>query len=421
MERSLLGSFPPWLFLWIIFFLISVPSLLSRSLYSVCSTLQGTSQTDVYGTSLAPLLAIPAILEFATLLALVLGICAVFLPRRRALYVENENNLKDVELSSDSLKEIKDFIHGVDSSIRIKSNLTSFAEYAFVYPLGFGSFAIAITGGLVKLWNKDRQQAEAILLHEIAHCQNGDALVVGAGSFLERFIRYWWLLAIAFFIIPVVFVAIDLFSNIFALGLFSYIGIIFAGLVSSILGLLLWSSSLLVVPIAAIWSTEFAADTAALNGRPAGLRAALVEEGRRPNWRDWLLRRISHPPQLLRAAFVARSNKVWPMVLILLLLPLAYILQFFLLIIHGLLVSASNDIGEVDLALWAAIFFDSMTWPLFVMAGAVAIAPWLPFLKGGKICFRDRGYGEVQPYLIAAGILGVVALITIPITPSYAY
>ncbi|NJL50139.1 MAG: M48 family metalloprotease [Leptolyngbyaceae cyanobacterium SM2_5_2] len=71
--------------------------------------------------------------------------------------------------------------------------------------MGYRKSAIAIFGGLVKLWRSDPEAGRAILLHELGHCRHGDVLMIGAGSFFETLLNSWVRFLILFFIIPTLF------------------------------------------------------------------------------------------------------------------------------------------------------------------------------------------------------------------------
>lgn len=55
--------------------------------------------------------------------------------------------------------------------------------------------ALAIFGGLARLWRADREAAGTILLHEIGHYRQGDPLAQGAGAFFGEYLRRWPLIA----------------------------------------------------------------------------------------------------------------------------------------------------------------------------------------------------------------------------------
>jgi len=56
---------------------------------------------------------------------------------------------------------------------------TGHGEMARIYPVGWRTARIAVFRPLPELWRRDRETAQAILLHEVAHRRHGHQFVVG--------------------------------------------------------------------------------------------------------------------------------------------------------------------------------------------------------------------------------------------------
>ncbi len=181
-------SLPPWLWFWLVVYTLTFPTLID-SLRS--------SLNDIFSLEVSPvektivphfyllyrLLNVPEVIPS---LVLLLGILTIFIPWIRAAWLERHFDLTEPPSTIPALQAVSEFVHRYAPDLRIKVNLRRFDQLAFVYPLGYRTTAVAIFGGLITRWRSDRQAAEAILLHELAHYRNGDTLIVGAGSFFPR-------------------------------------------------------------------------------------------------------------------------------------------------------------------------------------------------------------------------------------------
>ncbi len=228
----------------------------------------------------------------------------------------------------------------------LKTNLLRSDELAFTYPLSHRTSAIAVFGSLVKLWRKDREAAEAVLLHEIAHCCQGDVLIVGAGSLFVTLINLWLPLVAGLLILPALVVwSVDALLPLVASGeayvqsgLAHKVGHFFSqflpGLLLTASGVGFWGASLLILPLMGTWYVELNADRFVVHaqGAPAGLAWSLLYLNRPlSGWRR-MLSRISHPPTGLRRWLVQRHPRRAALVILLLSFPLAYGLKLLLLL-----------------------------------------------------------------------------------------
>ena len=67
----------------------------------------------------------------------------------------------------------------------VKANWRRVNLLAYVYPRGIGQAGIALFGGFIRLWRRDRPSAEGLLLHEVAHYKRGGYQVIGLADFLK--------------------------------------------------------------------------------------------------------------------------------------------------------------------------------------------------------------------------------------------
>ena len=82
------------------------------------------------------------------------------------------------------------FVGQHDPSIRLRAT-TRDDQMARIYPVSWRTARIAVFRPLPELWRRDREAAQAILLHEVAHRRHGDQLVVGLASPLVWLMRIW--------------------------------------------------------------------------------------------------------------------------------------------------------------------------------------------------------------------------------------
>jgi hypothetical protein len=285
--------------------------------------------------------------------ALACGLLTVLFPRLRASYIERRHNLMTPP-TLNSLSEIGEFISRHAPGLAVKANLHRPGRI-YIYPSGFRKATLAIFSGFMILWKVDREAAEAVLLHEIAHQQRGDALFMGPGSLLERSIKIALLLFVVFTVLPTVLLSAGYtFENtrsMLQLRELQFVtghpgavdlrplpallwGIIML-IVSNLLGILLkcagFSTMILVAfaqPVAGMWAAELNADhlvAGQLKYREGLLRVLSAKENR-VGWRRRLMFRLSHPPDGLRR-FLLRHGQSYATCLMLLIYPAAFLVE----------------------------------------------------------------------------------------------
>lgn len=335
---------PPWLYLWAVLFLVSLPHVFRMAAYA-WEVLGQQMAADAALAQAAPefrlsLLTYPLnFIDVIPALALLLGLGTVLLPGLRRAYLEKRFRLEPLAASLPALEQIAAFVGYHAPQLELRGNPLRMNQLAFVYPAGYRQTRLAVFGGLITLWHRDREAAEAVLLHEIAHARRGDALIVGAGSLLERILKLAVVFYLAFFLLPFLLmtvvqrVSFHLESS--ALGMPA--GIIWAqhgrqlvhlfaagpGLVT--LASLLYLLAGWALVLAAIWTVELNADrlVVAQQQSAAGVSRALAAMVGRVGWWRWLLFRLAHPPLRLRQWMAGQSGRLGLAVL-LSLFPLAY-------------------------------------------------------------------------------------------------
>jgi Zn-dependent protease with chaperone function len=422
---------PPWLWIWLIVFLVL---MLPYYVAVWVRNIQELFHIPVNGLDWATdfsmrILGLVGLLELVPSLALFLGILALLWPRQRTRRLEESYKLKPAAPTSPAMTEILEFIHHHAPGIEVRVNRLRFDQTPFVYPLGFRKTAIAIFGQLVKLWQADRPAAEAILLHELAHYRHGDTLIIGAGSPFRAVVECWGKLYTGLFLAPFLlsFFAITVlfFGEIVYLmsiggggigllfravahklgqSFFMLFGALFIGA-----GLLIFSASVFIVPMVAIWCSELNADQAPASRSPQATLNALQRLPEKARGRQWLLYRLAHPPGKLRLWMVKNSTNLLGKVALLLLFPLSFILQAWLL----RLLRVMGEVNGIKIVPIDRVASPQMISFLWVIAGAL-LALW-PFLSPRweqVFCSSQpsKATESLLPYWVSAGLLAGLGL-----------
>ncbi|HLI07809.1 MAG TPA: M48 family metalloprotease [Ktedonobacteraceae bacterium] len=291
------------------------------------------------------------------------------------------------------------FVRHAAPDLQIKTNLRRSDRQAFIYPLRYRKAAIAIFRPIVLLWYNERKRAEAkaILLHEIAHYQHGDALVVGEGSFLDIGLNWWLPIFLVFGLIPMIFLwaeqSINFVQSSTGSGnlsptllheLIDALTIFLPGWLLILIEEILQTISLILLPLLAFWCIELNADQAVLSTLHSGedIIRALAQFKAPSSWQDRLFALATHPPRSLRRWIARNAGKREGIWLLLMSFPLAAfslllgVVPLFIVqvsqesVFHNhtdLLQSLAVDIGStlVNLApLWGVTAIILLVWPL---------------------------------------------------------
>jgi Zn-dependent protease with chaperone function len=438
-ERSSLpdrSGAPPWLYPWAVLFLLGLPEVFQLTTSAWEQLQQQIAQDrELIGTALefrVAFLMYPFnFVEVIPALALLLGLVTVLFPRLRAAYLEKRFRLAPLaEGRLPAFDQIRTYLGEHAPQLEVRGNPLRMNQLAFVYPARYRQARIAVFGGLVGLWHRDREAAQAVLLHEVVHARRGDVLIVGAGSLLERMLRMTILFHGVVFLLPLLLMTIvqrvDFHISSVALGMPA--GMIWAqhgrqvaniflqgyGLVS--LGVLFFLFAVWAPAIGAIWSVELNADrlVVAKQRSAAGISRALGSMAGKTGWWRWLLFRLSHPPLRLRQWMVRQPGRLG-LALLLSVFPLAYLAR--LLALHAWasthhFIMGTSTTESLESALQNTLYFLGAITPT-AAAVTVLLLLW-PFawtywerLMGWTR--RPQRSGETPVYLTLALAMGMLA------------
>ncbi len=404
-------TLPPWLWAWLGGYLLaSMPGQISL-LRSVITTYFGHSHLAPQFAGFFAVERLAIALSFLIYAVVVGGAVAAMLPRLRGRWVERR-----FKLASDDravMAEMQRFVDSYDPSVRLRVTIRA-DQMARIYPVGWRSARIAVFRPLPALWRSDREAAQAVLLHEVAHRRQGDQLIVGLGSPFVWLIRIW---APAYVLLVVIPITIDVAAGGGALAqLLVLQGIEEAAVIPGAVFL----------PVTALWLAELSADRVAAQaiGSGAVQRALRATAGSRASLAARAIALLSHPPRRLRLRLVAARPAataalvaVWPAAVVawLLVLPAG-------MVVAGLLL-AGFSLGPADSYLKAGVH------PLLVYGRPLAIvtavvllvwpvlaAPWARLWSPSQ---RWGGRQTWWPYLAAASLpVGVLLLFLVPFRAS---
>nr|QNO46699.1 hypothetical protein BAIACGLI_00012 [Methanosarcinales archaeon ANME-2c ERB4] len=405
------GSVPPWLWFWLILYFLSIPGQI-RFYKPIIEDL--FSLNDLFGV-----VNVPGLLPSFVLL---IGVLLIFFPTLRASYLERRFQLVEPDQNSSALIEMKAFLQQHVPGIHIKTNMLRTDQLAFVYPLGYRNTGIALFGGLFRLWHSDRKTAEAVLLHEAAHCRHGDVLIVGAGSFFEALVKKFIILYLLLCFPPLLWSIASESISVFQSGipfahkLQQFFIIILPGSFLQLLGLLGLLTSIFVLPIIAVWSAEFNADRFVINQQKSSTNLLSALDKISPTFSifSWIIFRLTHPPIKMRQW--AAKTRLSGFLLILLLFPAAYFANLIALIIRalsGYLLIYNLDITFSKLANNIAIYFAAIAPKWCAMAVLFLLWPflsvyWEQYFGGSREAQNLEIY---TVYIVSALIVGLPALL----------
>ncbi|MET8824997.1 M48 family metalloprotease [Streptomyces sp. NPDC004610] len=282
---------------------------------------------------------------------------------------------------------------------------------ARVYPGGPRTSRVAVFRPLVELWVRDRAAAEAILLHEVGHLGHGEQHVAGLGSPLIGLVKAWPYLFAGFGLLPAALLVAS--------------GTLPAGpLTAQVVLMLLAVPQLLLTLVGALWAAELTADRYAVRalGEDIWLRAlkALDEPPRSRS------AHLYHPPPRLRRWFTAHSRRTGAQVLLMLLWPVAVLVESLLDLLgavvgYRLLGETPAEATRTALALlhdtlvtgptWWGMLVLIALWPLFAGRWSRLMGRGGPTATG---TFPPRVYATA---LLLPALLLLLGLLTVRPTP----
>jgi Zn-dependent protease with chaperone function len=284
---------PPWLWLYLVFaaFWVIPGEIATASQDMVLFA----GLREISGASPILLRAIPAV-ELIPAIFLAAGSVVVFVPQLRCWLVERNHppHRQDPDIQA----AMQQFVDRYSAGVEVR--LTVGVGDARVYPVGWRRARILVFHSLYLLWKERRREAQAILLHEIAHRRQGEHLILGIGSPFSWLVRVWGVLIVPLAVFPVVILLLN--HSIF--GTMATTQLIYN---------LSQPLSIFVFPIAAIWLAEFSADAwaARVCGSEA-LLAILATAQQTPVKTRWHIPLLDHPPLRLRRAMIATRGSAGP-------------------------------------------------------------------------------------------------------------
>lgn len=394
-ENGKCQSLPPWLWIWFILYIYMLPTQIELLKENLESFLFSTDPTYANLTLISrfKLVNLPYWIPSTFLF---LGALSVLFPFIRTRYVEKKYKLTDNYPVIPAMVEIEYFLKLHVPDLKIKTNLLSQSEEVFIYPIGYRKTGIAIFGKFIKSWRSDRESSQEILLHEIGHYRNGDALILGAGSFFEFVVKHSIGIIAFFFLIQIFLVLIDLTEstthNILAATMFLPYSL------TDPIVILSQTLGFFTLPIVGIWSAELNADrfmlTSEINSTENSLKV-IEKLKKEKSFKKWLLAQVTHPPNTLRRWMVVHSGEERSVLLFLFLLPLSHLFQLFMFTIYALssyiviFFFGASNIQEFSgkLLKYVMMYIDarSFTWLFFsiiVLLWPILAVYWVRFFSG---------------------------------------
>jgi Zn-dependent protease with chaperone function len=329
-------STPPWVAFWIVNALVlTVPGSLHEWKLSLLDFLW----LDSIAPRVTPAENIQRLVNFLDLIPAILiltAIATVAAAPLRGRWVEQSFRLSESEQGR-SLAEIIGYVHENAPGVLVRSNMRRTDVVAFVYPRGYRSASLAVFGGLILLWRRDRAAAEGVIRHELSHHRRGDMLTLGAASPLDGVLRHWLWISILFGTVPYAILRVADLTDLLrswgtsALG-YSARQVLLMSLDVTLLFVISTAMVMasIVMVIAGSWSAELAADYEADIKGSSCIPA--LRGGRAGGAGGWLRNRITHPPAALRRRVAGRGTVARALTPILI-YPAGWLVQLFWLLI----------------------------------------------------------------------------------------
>ncbi len=425
-RRRTIRSFPSWLAFWLVVYLISLPEVI-RDLWLPAMG-EVLSPSFLPGEDLIPSswsFRFSNVAELAPSLLLLLGVISLGFPGLRGRRNREAYGLSDPP-DLPVMAEIRAFLAVHTPGLEMRTNLLRTDSLAFITPLGWRRQAMAVFGGLVTLWRRDREAAQAVLLHEIAHTQQGDAFATGVGSAFKALLNVWLPLTLGWVVLPMMLVwGLDAVRFLNQTGvplqeglshkLIQWVASYLPGLSLAVGGALLASLGTILLPLAGLWCAEFYADHAAVAvlGASAPLLRILREVGDSTSRGRWLISAMTHPLAGMRRWLANRAFEPYAEVLLLLLFPLTYLVKGALLLLRAwsayLMVGSAGDVIRAALRGHGADYVRTLTPVWIVIIGLLLVWPWLaPGISRAPSARSDDHEIVYVPYALA--VLGLIGL-----------
>lgn len=396
---------PPWLWLTLALFGIQVPFLVDWLVWA--ASWSGTQ----HGRSPALLTVLAlTLVQLLPVVFLLAGALSVVPPQPRTRWVEWRYKLKPPDHEPDGTPHVYDQMRrfltdqapGTELRVTVRRDLL-----ARVYPGGWRTTRVGVFSPLISLWERDREAAEAVLLHEIGHLRYGEQHVAGLGSPFTGLVRAW----------PYVFAVFGLLP----MALLLASGSATAALMSAQIVLVVLSvPKVLLIVVSALWSAELTADRyAAGTAVPTAQQRVLNALAQSP--RD-ALARLYHPPVRMRLWFTARTEQPVAQLLLVLLWPAAVLAENLLDLFGAALAHRLLGDSSADDAAWRAVSLaheqltSGPTW--WAMLVVLAVWPLLAGLWPRLWGWRGRAVGTLSPAVYATSALLPMLVLVLGLLPT---
>jgi Peptidase family M48 len=403
---------PPWLWVWLAGYLLAtMPQQISLLHFTIVTFFGHESVVLSQASGFVTVERLTLIFDLLIYAVIVAGAVAVMFPHLRGRWVEWR-----FKLASDDrpvMTEMQRFVSSHDPSISLRVTIRS-DQMARIYPVGWRSARIAVFRPLPALWRRDREAAQAVLLHEVAHRRQGDQLIVGLGSPFVMLMRIWVPAYLLLVLIPVT-VNLAVGGGIVAL---------FTAVLNSMQVALIPAAVFL--PVTALWLAELGADRMAAQaiGSEAVRRALRATAEPRASLVARALALLSHPPRRLRLRLAAARPAgtaglvaVWPAALAAWLLALPVALTVSTLLLLGF------PVGLMETGLRAATHTLLAYGRPVVIATAIVLLAWpvlaYPWERLWSSAPRPGHQQPWWPYLAAASLpIGMLLVSLAPLQAS---
>ncbi|MEU6549188.1 M48 family metalloprotease [Streptomyces sp. NPDC046915] len=381
---------PPWLWLLLATYLWQLPSGVGwwRAQIRDLWTDRGAYGAEVVASPGFAALRVSTVSQLMPTLVLVAGLFTVVVPHVRGRYTRWRYRLTDATAFDDGTADATGQDTGQEGLAGLRQAALTCAPGttlavsmwgrsppARVYATGWRERRIAVSLGFVALWRRSPDRARALLVHEVGHLDCGEHLIAGLGSPFTRAVQVWPLVFLASGVAPLVWLAARHEPT--------------ASLMWAQVVVVLSKATVVMVPVAALWCAELAADRYAVAVSGPTVVTQALDELRPPGRRHGFWN-VTHPPMRLRRWCVERADRPVVPVLLTVAGPLALLAHAAVVTLLGgvalalagdplsAAVASSLELAHRDLLtvpLWAAVVCVVLVWPELAAA-------WLRLWRG---------------------------------------
>jgi hypothetical protein len=359
--------YPPWAWLYLV---LAAVQVIPGSVAFLHEQMQEIEAPDVPGAGiywlLLAALAVPTVFLAA-------GVVFALVPPARRWVVERAHHPLAVPTGdlATLAAEVQQFVDRHTTGVQVRLSASS-SDYARIYPVTWHRARLLVFRPFTRRWMSpdpaERQAAESLLLHEIAHHRQGEHLILGLGSPFSWLVRIWVAAFTLLTLAPIV--VLTLSGDIRGPAALPELA---RDLPQPLL--------LLMFPVAATWLSELAADdwAAQLVGPQPIIRALSPEPVIQPARPKFVL--LDHPPRALRrrllgatagpaaAIWLTAALVAWPF-----LVGVRFLVAAVSVIAQALLAGYAADQLPDLLAHGVGVTLDSAWWDL--LASMVVLLTW---------------------------------------------